>query len=177
MFMEKIIPQTILYGIHDCELGRIVIGQSDKGLCWLGFMVTKEQGAYKGDGLSRMKAYFKDADFIEENAKTKKLLNEVLQAWKEDRLKDITLDLKGSVFQCSVWDALLNIPKGTTVTYGDIANDICRPKAYRAVGTAVGDNPVSLIVPCHRVIQKSGALGNYGWGLDLKKKLLELEAA
>lgn len=175
--MRKIIPETIFYGIHDCELGRIVIAQSDKGLCWLGFMVTKEQGAYKGDGLTRMKENFKGSKLVEDKTKTKVLLNDVMKAWQEDRLKDIQLDLKGSVFQCSVWEALLEIPKGTTVTYGDIANDICRPKAYRAVGTAVGENPVSLIVPCHRVIQKSGALGNYGWGLDLKKKLLEIEAA
>ena len=75
------------------------------------------------------------------------------------------------------WQALLNIPKGKTCAYQDIANDIGKPKAVRAVGSAVGENPVSLIVPCHRVLQKSGGLGNYGWGVDIKRNLLGREGA
>lgn len=169
--------QKIIYGIHDCDLGRVVIGQSDKGLCWLGFMVSKEDGAYKGDGLSRMKQHLKQAEFVQDDNATAETLKNVLQVWKADRLRDIPLDLQGTDFQCAVWNVLLSIPKGQTVSYGDVANDIGKPKASRAVGTAVGDNPVSLIVPCHRVVQKSGKLGNYGWGLDLKRRLLEIEAA
>lgn len=168
--------QKVIYGIHDCELGRVVIGQTDKGLCWLGFMVSKEEGAYKGDGFSRMKDFFSDVGFIEDGAQTREMLKNVLKAWREDDLKSICLDLCGSDFQKAVWAALLNIPKGKTISYGDVANDIGRPKAARAVGTAVGDNPVSIVVPCHRVIQKSGNMGNYGWGLDLKRRLLDIEA-
>lgn len=174
--MQKIITE-VTYGIHDTELGSIVIGQTDKGLCWLGFMVSKEEGAYKGDGLSRMKAYFSEAAFVEDRAKTFDMLSRVFEAWETDALKSIPLDLKGTDFQLAVWHALLNIPQGKTLSYGDIANDMGKPKASRAVGTAIGENPVSLIVPCHRVIQKSGALGNYGWGLDLKRRLLEIEAS
>jgi AraC family transcriptional regulator of adaptative response/methylated-DNA-[protein]-cysteine methyltransferase len=173
--MQEIISE-VTYGIHETELGRIVMGQTGRGLCWLGFMVSIEEGAYKGDGLSRMKAYFPEARFVEDQAKTFETLGRVFTAWESDDLKSIALDLKGTNFQRAVWEALLDIPKGQTVSYGDVAHDIGKPKASRAVGTAVGDNPVSLIIPCHRVIQKSGALGNYGWGLDLKRKLLGIEA-
>lgn len=93
----------------------------------------------------------------------------------EDRLADIPLDLRGTDFQISVWQALLKIPKGQVVSYGDVANDIGSPNASRAVGTAVGENPVSLVVPCHRVVQASGKLGNYGWGVGLKEKILKAE--
>ena len=84
----------------------------------------------------------------------------------------ITLDLRGTEFQKSVWRTLLDIPKGQVWTYGQLAQAVGRPMAARAVGTAVGENPVSLIVPCHRVVQSSGKIGNYGWGEALKRNLL-----
>lgn len=169
--------EKITYGLHDTPLGEIVIAESSKGLCWLGFMVQKEQGAYKGDGFTRMKDFFPDTEFTRDDSQTKKLADDIMSAWDKDTVADIALDLRGTEFQRSVWMALLQIPKGQVISYGDVANDIGRPKASRAVGTAVGDNPVSLIVPCHRVVQASGGLGNYGWGVDLKEKLLELEGA
>lgn len=167
--------RKITYGIHETELGRIVIGQTDKGLCWLGFMTTIEQGAYKGDGLTRLKSYFKGATFCEDPKETFKTLNAVFEAWEADKLRTVLTDIKGTAFQKEVWNALLSIPRGKVLSYGDVAIDIGRPKAHRAVGTAVGENPISLLIPCHRVVQKSGALGNYGWGIDLKKRLLEIE--
>ena len=163
--------QKITYGIHDTEIGKIVIGQSDKALCWLGFMVE----GYKGNGLDRMKGHFPGADFTRDDSSTAALMQRIIKAWKADDLKSVPLDLKGTAFQISVWNALLNIPAGSVKSYHDVAKEIDRPKAMRAVGTAVGSNPVSLIVPCHRVVQSSGALGNYGWGVDLKEKLLDLE--
>lgn len=169
--------EKITYGLHDTPLGEIVIAESSKGLCWLGFMVQKEQGAYKGDGFTRMKDYFPDTEFTRDDSQTKKLADNIMSAWDQDTVADIALDLRGTEFQRSVWMALLQIPKGQVISYGDVANDIGKPKASRAVGTAVGENPVSLIVPCHRVVQSSGGLGNYGWGVDLKEKLLELEGA
>lgn len=157
--------------MHQTPLGEIVIGRSSKGLCWLGFMI----GGYKGDGFSRMQAYFPQSKLVRDEAQTKDLMQEIMTAWKSDRLRDIALDLRGTDFQCAVWKALLNIPRGEVKSYGAVANDVGRPKAFRAVGSAVGENPVSLIIPCHRVVQASGALGNYGWGVDLKKKILRLE--
>ena len=168
MTMEK-----ITYGLHDSPLGEIVIAESDKGLCWLGFMVK----GYKGDGFERMKEFFPESEFIRDDKKTKKTVDAVMAAWDHDTLDEIKLDLRGTEFQRSVWKALLQIPKGEVISYGDVANDIGKPKASRAVGSAVGENPVSLIVPCHRVVQSSGGLGNYGWGVDLKEKILQLESA
>ncbi len=155
----------------------MVIGITDLGLCWLGFMTTKAQGAYKGDGLTRLKAELKQSDFIHDEKKTKPWITKIMQAWRQGNMGELTLDLQGTEFEQSVWQALLYIPYGELVSYGDVANDIGRPKAARAVGTAVGNNPVSLIVPCHRVVQKSGALGNYGWGLALKEQILKAEGA
>ncbi len=178
--MTKISPQneeTITYGLHETPIGQIVVAQSCKGVCWLGFMVTKEEGAYKGDGFERMQEYFPKSHLMRDDEQTKELVDVIIAAWDHDTLDHIKLDLRGTEFQRSVWQALLQIPKGQVISYGDVANDIGKPKASRAVGTAVGENPVSLIVPCHRVVHSTGGLGNYGWGLDLKAKILDFEGA
>jgi AraC family transcriptional regulator of adaptative response/methylated-DNA-[protein]-cysteine methyltransferase len=169
--------ESITYGFQDTPLGEIVIAQSAKGVCWIGFMVSRTNGAYKGDGFERMEIFLKNAAFIRDDAAIAGTVGAVLTAWEEDRLRDIPLDLRGTDFQKEVWQALIDIPHGKVVSYGDVANDIGRPNAQRAVGTAVGENPISLIIPCHRVVQASGRLGNYGWGLALKSKILKLEGA
>jgi AraC family transcriptional regulator of adaptative response/methylated-DNA-[protein]-cysteine methyltransferase len=155
----------------------MVIAQSTQGICWLGFMVSKENGAYKGDGFTRMIDFFPQSEFIRDDEQTKPLVTQIMQAWDHDTLAELKLDLRGTEFQCDVWSALLSIPRGQVVSYGQVANDIGKPKASRAVGSAVGENPVSLVVPCHRVVQSCGGLGNYGWGIGLKKKILEKEGA
>jgi AraC family transcriptional regulator of adaptative response/methylated-DNA-[protein]-cysteine methyltransferase len=94
------------------------------------------------------------------------------QGSKKQKLK---LDLYGTNFQLQVWQALLKIPNGETVTYQDVAKSIGRPKSSRAVGNAVGANPVSLLIPCHRVIRATGIIDNYGWGSPRKKLILALE--
>ncbi len=88
---------------------------------------------------------------------------------------DIPLDLRGTEFQKAVWQALLEIPYGTTKTYSEIAREIHRPKAVRAVGSAIGANPVPIVVPCHRVIGKDGSLTGFAGGLDMKEQLLKIE--
>lgn len=93
------------------------------------------------------------------------------------RLKEIKLHLKGTDFQLKVWNALLRIPQGGLTTYGDIATEINNPKACRAVGTAIGENPVAFLIPCHRVIRSSGELGNYHWGEIRKTAIIGWEAA
>lgn len=100
-----------------------------------------------------------------------------LEAYAEGDLTEFDLPLRpaGSAFQLAVWDRLLDIPYGTTTTYGKVAADLGRPKASRAVGTAVGSNPLSIVVPCHRVIGSNGSLTGYGGGLDNKIALLKLE--
>ncbi len=171
----KKISDKIIYGLHDTLIGQIVVAQSDKGVCWLGFMVSKEEGAYKGDGFTRMTEFFPTSTLMRDDAQTEDVVAKIMQAWDQDTLNDIQLDLRGTEFQREVWEALLHIPRGQVISYGDVANDIGRPKASRAVGSAVGQNPVSLVVPCHRVVQRGGGLGNYGWGVDLKKTILKKE--
>ena len=111
--------KKVIYGIHKTPLGvDMVIGQSDKGLCWVGFMTTKEQGAYKGDGFDRMKQLISNAEFIRDDQATANLVERIMVAWKEDNLRALPFDLQGTDFQKSVWEALLNIPAGTTISYG-----------------------------------------------------------
>ena len=165
----------ITYGVHKTEIGPIILGMNDRAICWLGFMTSVEEGAYKGDALTRMKRHFPNADFIENNQMTKTQLDHVLKAWNSNQLKSINIDLHGTDFQKSVWQALLDIPHGKTLSYGNVAKKIGKAGASRAVGTAVGNNPISLIVPCHRVLNSNGDLGNYGWGLSTKKFLLQKE--
>lgn len=169
--------QKVTYGIHETELGQMVIGITDLGLCWLGFMTTKEEGAYKGDGLTRLKENFKGFELHHDEDSTHPWIDKIMETWKQGGIGALSLDLQGTEFEQSVWQALLYIPRGTVVSYGEVANDIDKPKAARAVGTAVGNNPVSLIVPCHRVVRGDGGLGNYGWGLALKKEILKAEGA
>jgi len=169
--------KEITYGFSDGPFGQMVVGITEAGVCWLGFMTTKEQGAYKGDAYTRMRAYFQTANFVQNDDAIKSITPVIIKAWEQDRLNDLQLDLQGTDFQKSVWDALTHISKGKLKSYGDIAEQIGKPKASRAVGTAVGDNPISLIIPCHRVVQKSGAMGNYGWGVPLKEKILKAESA
>ena len=160
--------EIITYGIHNTVIGKVVLAQSEKGLCWLGFMVD----GYKGNGLERLIKFYPEAKFVQDDDATSILLDRVLEAWEYDRMDTILLDLRGTDFQKAVWNALIAIPKGQTRTYGEVAKKVGRPMASRAVGTAVGENPVSLIVPCHRVVQQSGKIGNYGWGVDIKRSLL-----
>ncbi len=160
--------EQIVYGFFKSPLGEIILAKTDQGLCWLGFMVE----GYKGDGLERMRRHFSDSELILDDSALRVLGEDILQAWRAGREEDIVLDLRGTDFQKQVWRRLLSIKRGSVRSYGDVANDIGRPKAARAVGSAVGNNPVSLIVPCHRVVQQSGALGNYGWGIELKRRIL-----
>lgn len=169
--------EKIIYGLHDTPFGEIVLAKTEQGLCWLGFMTSKAEGAYKGDGYTRMMEFYPNAAFERDDEATADLADQVMTAWQEDRLADIKLDLRGTDFQRAVWQHLLRIPKGKVETYGEVANDIGRPKAVRAVGTAVGSNPVSLVVPCHRVVPAAGGVGNYGWGPEIKKNLLRAEKA
>lgn len=163
--------EKVTYGFYKSPFGEMVIAKTDKGLCWLGFMVE----GYKGNGLDRMKVHLKDQMLEEDSNAVQSLGAQIMEAWEKDDLESLQYDLQGTDFQKSVWNTLLKIRKGAVVSYGDIANDLQKPKASRAVGSAVGENPVSLVIPCHRVVQKSGAIGNYGWGVDLKRALLQAE--
>ena len=169
----------ITYGIYDSPIGDMVIGQTEKGLCWIGF--SKEDKSYAAlvhnrvDGVERMKQMFADAHFERDDASARRMGEMVLTAWEADKASAITMDVQGTDFQKKVRARLGAIGKGETKTYSDIANEIGEPDAARAVGTAVGTNPLSLLVPCHRVVPKSGGVGEYLWGSEMKAELLAAE--
>ena len=119
-----------------------------------------------------------DARCEESDAKNRRAIQQLLQYLEGRREEfDLDLDLRGTPFQRRVWQALLEIPYGETRSYQQLARAIRKPKAVRAVGAANGANPLSLIVPCHRVVQSGGRLGGYGGGLELKARLLAMESA
>ena len=126
--------------------------------------------------LEDMKSRWPRARYREAVARTAPLVRQIfgLDPKQDDEIK---LHLLGTAWQIKVWQALLEIPSGSVTTYRNVASKVCAPKASRAVGTAVGRNPISLLIPCHRVLGTSGALHGYHWGLPRKRAMLALEAA
>ena len=150
-----------------------IVTAADNALVYVGFVV---EGDYDRP-LARARQHLPYADYVRNNAAIAVLANDIMRLWRGEAGASAKIALHGTAFQNAVWSDLLKIPFGKTVSYGAVARNIARPKAVRAVGTAVGANPVSLLVPCHRVIQANGSFHNYGWGNAMKKRLLEAEDA
>ncbi|UTW63783.1 methylated-DNA--[protein]-cysteine S-methyltransferase [bacterium SCSIO 12741] len=161
---------SINYRYDETPFGNILVASTQKGICYLAFIENNETG------LAELKKQFPNAQY---QSQEDELQREVLAVFHNDwdELKEIKLHLKGSEFQLKVWEALLSIPSGKLATYGEIAQKIEQPKASRAVGTAIGSNPIAYLVPCHRVIQSSGKTGGYRWNPIRKKAILGWEAA
>ncbi|NSX53244.1 bifunctional helix-turn-helix domain-containing protein/methylated-DNA--[protein]-cysteine S-methyltransferase [Parasulfitobacter algicola] len=159
---------TIRYGWFDSPFGRALAMGTEKGLCGLAFAAETGEASTMADMQSRWpKAeYREDKGFLEQWV-----------AATFGQQGQTALHLLGAPFQIKVWEALLSIPTGQVTTYSEIANAVGSPKAVRAVGTAVGRNPVSWLIPCHRAMRKSGGLGGYHWGLPVKRAMLAYEAA
>jgi len=158
--------------LHKTEIGEVVLGSFRGKLCWLGFR-GREMRITVDDGTKKVlnaESVEQDDEVLE---KTRRQLDEYLRGLR--RTFDIPLLMVGTGFQKRVWRALMSIPCGATSTYGQIAEDIGNPRAVRAVGGACGANPISIIIPCHRVIGSNGELVGYGGGLSLKRRLLGLE--
>ncbi len=162
----------IQYGFHPTSLGDILIAQTARGLCWLGFVMDGDRGV----PMQRLRAYWPRAQFVEDTAATAKTALRIMDMWRGKPQPKMNIHLYGTNFQIQVWQALLKIPCGGAVSYQDVAHYLGKPKASRAVGGAVGANPISLLIPCHRVIQSSGIIDNYGWGTPRKKLILAMEA-
>jgi AraC family transcriptional regulator, regulatory protein of adaptative response / methylated-DNA-[protein]-cysteine methyltransferase len=163
--------QNIFYSIHLSRYSLFVIANTVNGICSLMF-ITKEQQA-----LTMLKNRFKKGTFIKKETLLQKPLIDLLKSLPtfnkgSDSIEPIKLNLVGTDFQLKVWQALLDIPYGQTTTYGNIAATIGNPQATRAVGTAIGQNPIAYLIPCHRVLRSDGSLGGYKWGLRLKKEIL-----
>lgn len=154
--------------------GNSLIGATNKGICWLSFDDYQDESR----GLAEMKKDWSAAEFIEDESFVRPLAARAFAFVTNQSLdQPLGLHVQGTNFQLKVWEALLRIPYGSTVTYGDIAGEVCNRRASRAVGTAVGANAISLLIPCHRVILSSGVVHNYRWGAPRKKAILAMEDA
>jgi AraC family transcriptional regulator of adaptative response/methylated-DNA-[protein]-cysteine methyltransferase len=165
---------TIRYGIHDSPFGDAFFAITDRGICQLGF--TNERSA--AEELAALRQRWPRADIVAAPDETEPYAAAVAASLRSDpSAQAIAVHLKGTNFQLQVWQALLRIPPGTVTTYDAIARDIGAPTAHRAVGAAIGRNPLALLIPCHRVIRKSGVVGEYHWGATRKHALLAWEDA
>tara|TARA_R110000868_G_scaffold121097_4_gene321353 strand:- start:7258 stop:8091 length:834 start_codon:yes stop_codon:yes gene_type:complete len=160
----------INYHFSVTPFGTIIIASTQKGICHMAF--AEEESV----ALEIVKNQFPNALFQE---KEDELQQNALHIFKnpQDKLQEIKLHLKGTDFQLKVWETLLKIPSGQLTTYGNIAQKIEKPNASRAVGTAIGKNPVAFLIPCHRVIQSTGTLGGYMWGNTRKTAIIGWEAS
>ena len=157
---------TIRYGIHPTPFGKCLIATTERGICHLRFVQASE-----GDAVNNLVADWKEAKMVEDARSTAPLIAPIFNLnWRGTEA--LRLHLRGTNFQIKVWEALLQIPSGAVTTYEHIAARIGQPSALRAVGTAVGQNPVAVLIPCHRVLRKNGEFGNYRYGSARKKALL-----
>ncbi|MHB8777356.1 MAG: methylated-DNA--[protein]-cysteine S-methyltransferase [Anaerolineales bacterium] len=167
---------TIRYGIHPSPFGKCLIAITERGICHLGFVQTSE-----GNAIDNLVAVWKAAKMIEDYKATALLVTRIFSGLDPQKTppdqpqQPLKLHLRGTNFQIKVWEALLTIPTGAVTTYEHIAAQIGNPNALRAVGTAVGHNPIAYLIPCHRVIRKSGEFGNYFYGSARKKVILARE--
>lgn len=160
---------VVSYGWHVTPFGICLAAVTQRGLCWLSFHNQQS-------GLEDLHKEWRSATFTKNQSKTKKTVDQIFNM-NGARTAPILLHLKGTNLQIRVWEALLKIPQGEIVSYSQVAQHVGNPKAVRAVASAVGRNSVSYVIPCHRVIRNTGALGGYRWGLRRKQAMLTWDAA
>jgi AraC family transcriptional regulator of adaptative response/methylated-DNA-[protein]-cysteine methyltransferase len=162
---------VIRYGYYDSPFGRCQIALSDMGICDLRFI---DRGMDEVEELD-LKEKWRPAILLKDNETVTSTARRIFESFTESATRDLKLDLRGTNFQIKVWQALLNIPEGSVVSYSDLARKIDRPDAVRAVAGAVGKNPIAYLIPCHRVLRKSGEIGDYRWGVARKRMILARE--
>ncbi len=160
----------ISYQFAESPFGMVLVASTGKGICHMAFCESREEG------LTALQTRFPGAQYLEAEDELQRNALAIFRVHKGD-LPAIKLHLKGSDFQLKVWESLLKIPRGALSTYGRIAAGIGSPDAQRAVGTAIGSNPVAYLIPCHRVIRANGESGGYMWGPDRKTAIIGWEAA
>ena len=161
---------TIFYSVVDCPLGQLLVAVTERGICKISLGDTRDEL------IAIMESEFNKAERIADDAGVGYWVEKIiayLEGW-EPHL-DLPLDIRATAFQMKVWQQLQQIPVGETRTYSDIAEAIDQPTASRAVANACANNPVALVIPCHRIIRKDNSLGGYRWGIERKQALLEQE--
>ena len=158
---------TVRYGLHASPFGKCLVAVTERGICHLGFVQSSE-----GEAIDNLVADWLNARMVEDSRSTAPLVSAIFDAAPGTPLH---VHLRGTNFQLKVWEALLQVPAGSVTTYEGLAQRIGQPNASRAVGSAVGHNPIAVLIPCHRVIRKVGEFGNYRYGALRKKVLLARE--
>ncbi len=159
----------INYSFAETPFGKVIVASTKKGICHMAFVKIEAEAFLNLQGQFPKAEFIQSVDNVQQSA-----LQIFTKDWKN--LDEIKLHLRGTDFQLKVWNALLKIPKGALTTYSTIAEHIHNPKALRAVGTAVGNNPVAFLIPCHRVIKSNGDFGQYHWGEVRKTAMIGWEA-
>ena len=161
----------IAYGWHKTAFGQCLAAVTEKGLCWLSFHNGDDE-----EGFQELQNEWPAASFVANAEKTKPIVDLIFRTEESDG-NQILLHLKGTNLQIRVWEALLTIPPGDIVSYSQLAEMVDRPAAVRAVASAVGRNAISYVIPCHRVLRKSGNIGGYRWGTSRKRAMLAWDDA
>ncbi len=163
----------ISYGFCKSPFGECLLAITERGICHLGFVEKDE----RSDALNQLFQTWPGSEFTENQERIGLIVKNIFRIDQMQNSRPFNLHLKGTNFQINVWRALLSIPEGWVVSYQDIASYIGHPKAFRAVANAIAINPVAYLIPCHRVIAKSGNINKYRWGSTRKKALIGWEAA
>jgi AraC family transcriptional regulator of adaptative response/methylated-DNA-[protein]-cysteine methyltransferase len=161
------------YGIHQSSFGNCLLGMTQRGICSLSF----HDSLNDQEAVHYLNQKWPRAVLKNNPERTRTFFRKIFESNEHNKSDKIPLHLEGTNFQIKVWEALLRIPTGHLVCYEDIARLIHQPRAVRAVGQAIARNPISLLIPCHRVIRKMGNFGNYQWGSTRKKMLIAWEAS
>ncbi len=163
----------IAYGFHPTPFGECLLGATSRGVCNLSFVADEDRGS----ALEDLRRRWGQARLTQVEVQTAPLVEQIFKPLAGGQPGSLALHLKGTNFQIKVWEALLSIPAGTLASYEQIAALIGRPQSARAVGNAIGDNPLPVLIPCHRVIRKMGEFGGYRYGTARKQALLGWEMA
>lgn len=163
---------TVHHGVHVTPFGECLIAVCERGICGLHFLT----GASEAEALAELKGQWPRATFVESERETAPWVERIFPEAPPSERTPLSVLVKGTPFQVQVWQALLRVAPGEVATYEDLARAIGKPKAVRAVGTAVGGNSVALLIPCHRVLRKTGVFGDYRWGPARKQVMLAWES-
>ncbi|MDT8419516.1 MAG: methylated-DNA--[protein]-cysteine S-methyltransferase [Desulfuromonadales bacterium] len=163
----------IRYGLHETPFGDCLMGVTGRGICHLAFI----DDGLVDEAVRELKEGWPKATLVEDAAASRPAVEQIFGERRRDGAEPLALLLRGTNFQLKVWQALLKIPEGALVSYRHLAEQLGTPTASRAVGNAVGRNPIAYLIPCHRVLRGNGELGGYRWGTERKKALLGCELA
>ncbi|TYO99061.1 AraC family transcriptional regulator of adaptative response/methylated-DNA-[protein]-cysteine methyltransferase [Geothermobacter ehrlichii] len=164
---------NLQYGYHPTPFGECLIAVTGRGICSLAF-VDRET---RDRALEELRHNWREASLVENPRTSEDIVGQIFAPAQKRGQKPLKVLLKGTNFQLKVWQALLKIPEGAVVTYGALADAVGHRGAHRAVGTAVGHNPIAYLIPCHRVLRSNGGIGGYRWGTTRKRAILAREAA